>query len=165
MRVLHRRRRWALLAFLLILAMATGCSGEASPKAEQSSQEDPARPAATRSACGAGTRSSTLMVQPASAAPGSKVKVTSTSGCVDEARSRKRLPIYLGFAPGRREALQAGTVRPSADGSFDTTITVPPTAQPGDVFLTVGGWYDDLCRDGGSCASYAVPFTIQATPP
>lgn len=83
---------------------------------------------------------------------------------MDEARSRKRLPIYIGFAPGRREALGAGTVQPSADGSFETTITVPPTAQPGGVFLTVGGWYDDLCRDGGSCASYAVPFAIQARP-
>lgn len=81
MPVPHLDRRWAVLASLLILATATGCSGKASPKLGQST-------------CGPGNSSSTLTVEPATATPGSKVKVTSTSGCVDEARSRKRLPIH-----------------------------------------------------------------------
>ena len=57
--------------------------------------------------------------------------------------------------------LAQAEVRPEADGSFEVSITVPPTIRPGRAIAWISDYWDYAeCPDRASCASAEVGFEV-----
>lgn len=99
-----------------------------------------------------------LHVTPENPRPGRIVTVTADPACPTPAGTEWTLRIQP--ADGRIPLSQA-IVRPDADGTFSTEITVPPTIAPGPAIVWITDYWDDReCPDGASCASTEGRFTV-----
>ena len=127
------------------LLLASACDGGAAPGASRCLPEP-------------------LSAEPARAVVGRALTVSSPAASCD-----------LGYPPGhtydlrldlegRADPVDLGPVAVAGDGSFATTVTVPPDAPPGAASVSVtGSPYDEPCDDGErSCAGYSVRVVLLA---
>lgn len=60
-----------------------------------------------------------------------------------------------------RIPLAQARVAPEADGSFEVSITVPPTIRPGGAIAWISDYWEIVpCPDGASCAPAETRFTV-----
>ncbi len=102
-----------------------------------------------------------LTVAPENPKPGRIVTVATTHACPapDDVEWVVRIQ-----PEGERIPLAQARVEPDADGSFEVSITVPPTIHPGTAIAWIANYWETVeCPDGASCAAPEEEFTV-ATP-
>lgn len=102
----------------------------------------------------------TLAVTPENPRPGRIVTVRTVHPCpVDLPRDAvwhvRIQPVDAGIPLAQAE------VRPDADGSFEVSITVPPTIGPGRAIAWISDYWDyAVCPDDARCTSAEVAFEV-----
>jgi len=101
-----------------------------------------------------------LSVSPENPKPGRIVTVATTSACP----TPEGTEWFVRIQPdGERIPLAHARVEPASDGSFEVSITVPPTIHPGTAIAWIANYWDTQeCPEGASCASAEVRFTVAA---
>ena len=99
-----------------------------------------------------------LHVSPENPRPGRIVTVTADPACPTPEGTEWTLRIQPADS---RIPLSQARVRPDADGTFSTEITVPPTMPAGPAIVWLTDYWDDReCPDQASCASAEGQFTV-----
>lgn len=131
---------WAATA-ALVTGTLVGCAGTPFGRGQRCL---PAQPTAT----------------PATVPAGGEVTLASRGfgGCDTYAEPIDQL-VILGTA-GRMPPTPLATITAATDGSFSTTVTIPPDAPPGEGYLDVMGSRWDECDDSGSCVGYGTTILI-----
>lgn len=101
-----------------------------------------------------------LAVSPERPKPGRIVIVSTTNPCPVPQGTRFALRIQPADA---RIPIAQARAEPSADGSFEVSITVPPTIEAGDAIAWISNYWEVVeCPEGASCASALVSFVVAA---
>ena len=102
-----------------------------------------------------------LTVQPAEVAIGAELVVSAERfACDAHYDEGEQYSLEMAFV-SRADPIDLADVDVERDGSFTSTVTVPPAASPGESYVTVhGSPYDEPCDDGASCAGYSVRFVV-----
>jgi len=101
-----------------------------------------------------------LSVSPENPKPGRIVTVATTNPCPASEGTEWAVRIQ---PDGERIPLAQARVEPDADGSFEVSITVPPTIHPGPAIAWIANyWETQECPDEASCAPAEVRFTVAA---
>ncbi len=100
-----------------------------------------------------------LSVSPDHPRPGRIVTVSTVRACPVAEGTKWNVRIQPDDAP---IPLAQARVTPDADGSFEVSITVPPTIRPGGAIAWISDYWETVpCPDGASCASAEVRFTVE----
>ncbi|MEZ3160835.1 hypothetical protein AB1K54_09860 [Microbacterium sp. BWT-B31] len=99
-----------------------------------------------------------LTVTPDDPKPGRIVTVATTHACPVPDGTEWVVRIQ---PAGKPIPLAEAKVKPDGDGSFEVSITVPPTIGPGSAIAWIANYWDTAqCPSGASCASAEVTFTV-----
>ncbi len=102
----------------------------------------------------------TLAVSPENPRPGRIVTVSTVHPCPVELPQDAVWHVRIQPADATIPLAQA-EVRPDAGGSFEVSITVPPTIAPGQAIAWISDYWDyAVCPDNASCASAEVAFEV-----
>ncbi|NYE20602.1 hypothetical protein [Microbacterium immunditiarum] len=101
-----------------------------------------------------------LSVSPDNPKPGRIVTVATTHPCPAPEGTEWVVRIQR---VDERIPLAQARVKPEPDGSFEVSITVPPTIHPGTAIAWISNYWDTVeCPGGGSCVSPEEEFTVAA---
>jgi hypothetical protein len=103
-----------------------------------------------------------LHVDPSRVIAGTAVTVTSDSfKCHGSYPAGKKYHLTLGFV-GNASLMDLGSYPVNTDGSFHSSVTIPPNASPGEARIIVGGSTFDECTGSGNppCLGYVVQLEI-----
>lgn len=100
------------------------------------------------------------VAEPPVVAPGASLTLRSTGfdGCAGYAEPVEYV-VVLGFQ-GRQPPTGLGVVTAAIDGTFSTTVAIPPDASPGPAGITITGSAWDECDDSSSCAGYGAQIFV-----
>jgi hypothetical protein len=100
-----------------------------------------------------------LSVSPDHPRPGRIVTVSTVRACPMAEGTEWNVRIQPDDA---RIPLAQARVTPDADGSFEVSITVPPTIRPGGAIAWISDYWETVpCPGSASCASAEVRFTVE----